>query len=72
MYRSQSIFPYAEGYYGIFPRGIEDREVGEGSIVVEKEYVIYFRPNTPEEIKQRFIKDYAEYYAKEKELGYYR
>ena len=72
MYRSQSIFPYAEGYYGIFPRGIEDREVGEGSIVVEKEYVIYFRPNTPEEIKRRFIKDYAEYYAKEKELGYYR
>lgn len=71
MYSSKMIFSYAAGLYAIFPRGLENREVGEGSIVVENDYIIYFRPETPEEIKQRVIKDYAEYHAKSKELGWY-
>ena len=72
MYRSEPLFPYADGYYMIFPRGLENREVGEGSIVVEDEYVIYFKPDTPDDIKKRLIKDYAEYYKKEKQLGVFR
>lgn len=69
MYRSETLFPYADGYYAIFPRGLEDRDVGEGSIVIEDEYIIYFKKGTPEDIKERFIKDYARYYAKKKESG---
>lgn len=71
MYRTEPLFPYATGYYGIFPKGFENREVGKGSIVVADEYVIYFKPETPEDIKQRLVKDYAEYYAKEKASGLY-
>lgn len=69
MYRTEPLFPYADGYYGIFPKSFENREIGEGSIVVENEYVIYFKPDTPDDIKQRLIKDYAEYYQKEKASG---
>ncbi len=69
MYRTKSLFPYAEGYYAIFPRGLENREVGGGSVVIEEEYIIYFKSDTPQEIKDRFVKDYAEYYAKEKLSG---
>ena len=69
MYRTEPLFPYAEGYYAIFPRGLEKRDVGNGSIVTEKEYVIYFKADTPQDIKDRLIKDYAEYYAKEKASG---
>lgn len=72
MYRTEPLFPYATGYYMVFPKGLENRGVGEGSIVVEDEYVIYFKPDTPENIKQRLIKDYAEYYKKEKESGIFR
>ena len=71
MYRSETLFPYADGYYAIFPRGLEDRDVGEGSIVIEDEYIIYFKKGTPEDIKERFIQDYARYYARKKELGWY-
>ena len=72
MYRSESEFPYAEGYYGIFPRGaIEDRPVGAGSIVIEEDYTIYFRPDTPQDVKDRFVKDYAEAYKKRKASGVY-
>lgn len=71
-YSTKPLFPYAHGYYAIFPRGLEkNREVGAGSIVLEDEYIIYFKPNTPEEIKTRLIKDYAEYHRKRKELGIY-
>ncbi|MCI8604424.1 MAG: hypothetical protein HFE79_09830 [Ruminiclostridium sp.] len=69
MYRTEPLFPYADGYYGIFPRGMENRDIGKGSIVIESEYIIYFKPETPDDIKQRLIKDYAEYHKKEKESG---
>ncbi|MBQ7128889.1 MAG: hypothetical protein IJO19_02750 [Clostridia bacterium] len=69
MYRTKPLFPYADGYYAIFPKGLENREVGEGSIVVADEYIIYFKPDTPENIKQKFVKDYAEYYEKQKQNG---
>lgn len=72
MYRSKPLFPYADGYYAIFPKGLENRDVGNGSIVVESDYIIYFKPETPDDIKQRLIKDYAEYYKKEKESGIFR
>ncbi len=72
MYRTTSLFSYAEPYYSIFPCGLEEnREVGNGSIVIEEEYIIYFKPETPEHIKQRFIHDYAEYHKKQKESGVY-
>ena len=66
MYRTESLFPYADGYYGIFPRSQEHRRIGEGSIVIEEDYIIYFKPETPEDIKNRFIKDYAEYHKSQK------
>ena len=71
-YSVKSIFLYAEGYYAIFPRGIEiNRNVGEGSIVIENDYIIYFKPNTPQEIKERFIKDYAQYHREKNKTGRY-
>lgn len=66
-YSSESLFPYAEGYYGVFPIIMEGRDIGKGSLHIEKDYIIYFKENTPEDIKQRFIKDYKEYYVKKKE-----
>ncbi|MBR6792621.1 MAG: hypothetical protein IKM49_05860 [Ruminococcus sp.] len=74
-YSSKPLFPYASGFYMILPRGIEkSRKVGEGSIVIENDYVIYFKPETPEDIKLRLVKDYVEYHRKKKEeqqiLGY--
>lgn len=69
MYRTESLFPYADGYYGIFPRGQEHREIGEGSVVIEDDYIIYFEPETPEDVKSRFVKDYADYHKKQKESG---
>lgn len=67
-YNVQPLFPYAHGYYAIFPKGLEkDREIGQGSLVIEDDYLIYFRPETPENIKQRFIKDYAQYHKEQKE-----
>lgn len=69
MYRTESLFPYADGYYGIFPRGQEHRKVGNGSVVIEDEYIIYFKPETPEDVKIRFVKDYAEYVKEQKEKG---
>lgn len=65
-YSAKPPFPYADGYYGIFPRGMEDRDVGGGSLHIEEDYIIYFKENTPEDIKQRFIKDYAKYYKEQR------
>lgn len=71
-YRSESLFPYASGYYAIFPKGLEkNRKAGAGSLIIEDDYLIYFKPDTPEDIKQRFIKDYAEYHRKQKAEGVY-
>ena len=60
-YPGKPLFPYATGFYGIFPAGFK-RNVGKGSIHETKDYIIYFKPVTPEDIKQRLIKDYAEYF----------
>ncbi len=60
-YKSEPLFPYAIGYCAIFPAGFK-RDVGKGSIHETKDYIIYFKPDTPEDIKQRLIKDYAEYF----------
>lgn len=62
-YRGKPLFPYASGYYMVFPAGFK-RDVGKGSIHETKDYIIYFKPDTPEDIKQRLIKDYAEYFEK--------
>lgn len=71
-YNSKPMFPYASGYYAIFPKGLEkNRKVGAGSLIIEEDYLIYFKPDTPEDIKQRFIKDYAEYHRKQKAEGVY-
>ena len=70
-YNSTSLFPYAEGYYSIFPKGLENRDIGEGTIVVEDDYIIYFKPDTPESIKVQLIKDYAEYYKNQVNSGIY-
>lgn len=69
MYSTEPLFPYAEGYYAIFPRGLENRKIGSGSVVIEKEYIIYFKVNTPQEIKDRLVKDYANYYAQKRASG---
>ena len=71
MYRKEPLFPYADGYFGIFPKSFANKNIGNGSIVVEDDYIVYFKPDTPEEIKQRFIKDYAEHCRKQKESGIY-
>lgn len=67
-YPIKSLFPYAEGYYyGVLPRGVlEGRNVGKGSVHIENDYIIYFKEDTPEDIKQRFIKDYAEYHKEQR------
>lgn len=74
MYRTQSLFPYAEGYYSVMPSGLAERfypEETERKHIAD-DYVICFALNTPNDIKQRLIKDYAEYHKKEKESGVYR
>ena len=72
MYWLNDPFEYARGYYGILPTGLPDHFYsGDGENVFAEDYVICFKPNTPEEIKQRLVKDYAEWYRKEKELGHY-
>ena len=71
MYPSKHIFSYADDYCGVFPRSFEKRDHGKGSIEIADEYIIYFKPETPENIKQRFIKEYAEYNRKRKESGLY-
>jgi len=72
MYRTEDPFEYAKGYYGILPTGLPDRFYnGDGENVFTEDYVIYFKPNTPKKIRDRFVKEYAEFYKKELELGHY-
>ncbi len=67
-YGSKLLFEYAAKYCMVFPRGLEKtREVGAGSLVIEEDYLIYFRPETPDDIKERFIKDYAKYHKEQKD-----
>ena len=68
MYLKNDPLLYAAEYCMVFPRGMEkEHKVGVGSLVIEEDYIIYFKAETPEDIKQRFIKDYAEYHRKELE-----
>ena len=68
-YPAKLPFAYASEYlYGVMPKGIlDDREPGKCIVHKEEDYTIYFKENTPKDIKQRFIKDYKEYYLKKKE-----
>lgn len=61
-------WPYINGYAMVFPKGFEkNRKIGAGVIVVKEDYIIYFTPETLENLKQRFVKDYAEYHAQKME-----
>lgn len=74
MYKTVSDFPYADGYYMIMPPGLPSNFYPEdpNRKHVTDEYVICFQKNTPEDIKKRLIRDYAEYHKKEKESGIYK
>ena len=71
MYRSEPLFPYIKGQYAIMPSGLPSRfyPTEESRVHKEKEYVICFDKDVPDEKKQRFIKEYADYYSKKKESG---
>lgn len=59
---------YINDYAMVFPRGFEkNRKIGAGSIVIEEDYTIYFMPNTPEDLKQHFVREYAEYHIQKVE-----
>ncbi len=61
-------WPYINGYAMVFPKGFEkSRKIGVGSIVVEEDYTIYFTPDTPGDLKHRFVREYAEYHAQKRE-----
>lgn len=68
-YPSELPFAYASEYcYGVIPKGIlDDRKSGNCIVHKEEDYTIFFKENIPEDIKQRFIKDYRAYYLKKKE-----
>lgn len=72
MYRTEPLFPYMNSVeYMIMPSGLPERfypEEAERKHITEH-YVICFGKNVPEDIKERFIKDYADYYAKAKASG---
>ena len=71
-YQSNSPFPYADNYYFILPKGLPEHFYsGDGDFVYSEDYVIYFKPDTPENIKNRLTKDYAEYHKKQIESGMY-
>lgn len=61
MYPANDRFAYARGCFMVFPKGF-NREIGKGSLHEADDYIIYFKPNTPDEIKHRLIKEYAEYH----------
>lgn len=62
MYEANYRFAYAEGCW-VFPKGlIEKRGFKDCEIHSESDYDICFKRDTPEDIKQRFIKEYAEYH----------
>lgn len=67
-YPAELPFAYASKYLcGVIPKGIlDDREPGKCIMHKEADYTIFFRENIPEDIKQRFIKEYREYYLKKK------
>lgn len=74
MYRTEPILPYANYCYSIMPSGLPEHfyPLEDDRKYVFEDYVICFDKGVSKELKQRIIKDYAEYYAKEKKLGIYR
>ena len=59
-------FDYANGCFQVFPVSFERRYNGIGTIIKEKEYILYFPPETPTYLITRVAKDYAEYYENKK------
>ena len=75
MYPTKDICDYLKvGEYTIMPPGLPDRFYPRDPNKVHKtkNYVICFNIDINKEKKQQFIKDYAEYYKKEKQLGVFR
>ena len=73
MYSSKIPLPYIFGHYAIMPPGLPDRfypEKDEDKYFTEH-YVICFMGNVSKELKERFIKEYAEYFKKRREDGIY-
>ncbi len=72
-YNTTRICPYAGDCFWVFPTGFYDeKKVGDGSVdFFDKDNFVWFRPDVSEEMKQRVVKDLKEYYAKEREKGYY-
>lgn len=64
MYTAEPLFPYAQGKYSVMPSGLPERFYPEDANRVYKteNYVICFDEGVSQEIKQRLIDDYAEYY----------
>ena len=73
MYNSKAPFPYIFGHYAIMPPGLPDRfyPEKEEDRYFTKHYVICFMGDVSKELKERFIKEYAEYYKKIRESGIY-
>lgn len=70
MYTREPLFSYAEGFYMLLPSGLPKRFYkGDGEYVFTNDYVIYFKPDTPEDIKNRLIEDYSKYVANKKVSG---
>lgn len=70
--RKSNRFSYADGYCSVFPRGIEKRfKSGKGHIVLEDEYIVVIKDDTPEDIERRFLKEYAEFYSKTQKNNIY-
>ena len=70
MYSKEHPFPYAEKYYMILPvEFARTHEKGEWDVIEQDDYSICFKPNTPDDIKERFVREYAAYYQKMKDKG---
>ena len=70
--RKSNCFSYADGYCSVFQRGIEKQfKSGKGHIVLEDEYIVVINGDTPEDIERRFLKEYAEFYAKTRKNNIY-
>ena len=59
-------FDYAYGCFQVFPVSFEKRYNGIGTMIKEKEYILYFQPGTPSSIITRVTNDYAEYHKNKK------
>ncbi len=72
MYRTEPLFPYINGYLlAILPKTMKNIDKTNCSFVECENNIVYFKIDTPEEIKTRFVKEYAEFLKSEKKLGRY-